>query len=57
MIEQKIINLINHFGAIVSTEGIHEDIKKHCNVQLSRLVHALDKLVDETLAISLGIIT
>lgn len=53
----QIVELTKHFGAVVGTPGISEDIQKKCNKQLLRLLEALDKTVNETLATNAGLIT
>lgn len=55
--ENVIANLIQQYGAIVSTEGIDGDIKKKCNKQLDRLVNALIQHTDRLLANNAGLIT
>lgn len=57
LVNYEIIELTKHFGAIVSTPGVAEDIVKKCNKQLKRLVDALDSAVDATLAQNAGLIT
>ncbi len=53
----QIVELTKHFGAVVGTPGISEDVQKKCNKQLLRLIESLDSLVDKALATNAGLIT
>jgi hypothetical protein len=45
----EIIELTRHFGSVVGTPGISEELAKLCNTQLLRLTETLVKKVDEAL--------
>ena len=57
LVNYEIVELTRHFGSIIGTPGISEEVAKKCNKQLLRLVDALDRDVDRVLAGNAGIIT
>lgn len=57
IINYEIVELTRHFGSIVGTPGISEDVAKIANKQLLRLTEAIGPAVDKILAQNSGIIT
>ncbi len=56
IINYEIVELTRHFGSIVGTPGISEEVAKLANKQLLRLTEALGPAVDKALAQDAGLI-
>lgn len=54
---QEIVDRIRFFGSVVSTNGIHEDVKKTANAYLKALIESLEPSIRELIATEAGIIT
>ena len=57
IVNYEIVELTRHFGSIVGTPGISEEVLKECNKYLLKLVKCMEANVNKVTATNSGLIT